>query len=1203
MDKVSIAQVDFHGYTDVLKTLEGAKVSKSVETAYTFENFYHPFVGKLIEKLNSDSLSGMLDPDFQVSLSEKLVDSTDPNTFFTYSKGAYEPAGQDLAKVYGFSEEIDFCLGRAYANYNWELFFHVPLTVAVHLSKNQRFAEAQRWFHFIFDPTCNDTTIPTPQRYWKFLPFRAVDVIWKEKLYVFLNTRLLNPDQVKLKNSIINGDNRYFQAVHRSGGIIQHEKLMTLLGTIDSKHEILISSDWKILAFRKGGNVTQIDELMVILSKPESELKPEEAILRKMTRKGYEDIKKDPFQPHIVARTRQLAYQYSVVMKYLDNLIAWGDHLFQQDTIESINEATQRYVLAANILGARPQRIPPRGTTRPKTFATLKQQGLDPMGNALVELEGKFPHNLSLPTAKDANIDTAGPLFGIGRTLYFCIPRNDKLLGYWDTVADRLFKIRHCMNIEGVVRQLALFDPPIDPGMLVKAAAAGFDIGSIVNGLNQPASPVRAALLIQKALELCGEVRSLGSALLSAIEKGESEHIALLRLSHEKKIQEMQQDVRFLQWKQAEEATEVLLKGHAIALERYQFYQRLLGLPPNPDLVPDSFSIERSKKTDNQAKLSEETFESVYQTFVGNADNSGTYNKTPDIQSFPTLSIVGQTSPENQSGMSGQGRMYLNKNEDDELNSHLPRAKDTTLAGSSSNSIAAGFAPVPDPKVDLHFWGIGGSVSLKVGTALVAAAKIAGDILGIVAGHEREEAGMASKSASYDRRADEWMLQSNVAARELMHIGRQIIASLIAESIAHHEYLNVKKQIEHSEEVNRFLNEKFTNEKLYAWMQGEISRLYYEYYRFAFDTARKAEQTMKRELMRPEVDTTDYIKFNYWDSGRKGLLSGEALYLDLKRMEMAYHENNKREYELTKHVSLLQVNPLALLELRTTGRCTLSLPEALFDLDCPGHYLRRIKSVALSIPCVTGPYTSVNCTLTLVKSSIRKKPLLSDGSYQRADEDDRFQDYFGSVQSIVTSSAQNDSGMFEANLRDERYLPFENSGVISEWQLQLPANPAEGEPCQFDYSTISDVILHLRYTAREGGELLRSAALGRIQEIISDENASGLARLFSLKHDFQTEWHKFLNSTTGENFTATIKKSYFPFFVQGQDISFRKIELHIIQDGGLQSTTLDLDDAALDSLSATLNEQGRADLTVSENDGLVRDKQAQVFVIFHYSIQ
>ena len=118
-------------------------------------------------------------------------------------------------------------------------------------------------------------------------------------------------------------------------------------------------------------------------------------------------------------------------------------------------------------------------------------------------------------------------------------------------MADRLFKIRHCMNIEGVVRQLALFDPPIDPGMLVKAAAAGIDIGSIVSGLNQPLGPVRCPLLIQKALELCGEVRGLGSALLSAIEKGDGEHLALLRQGHEIKIQQMMQDVRFLQWKQA----------------------------------------------------------------------------------------------------------------------------------------------------------------------------------------------------------------------------------------------------------------------------------------------------------------------------------------------------------------------------------------------------------------------------------------------------------------------------------------------------------------------------------------------------------------------------------------------------------------------------------------------------------------------------
>ena len=128
----------------------------------------------------------------------------------------------------------------------------------------------------------------------------------------------------------------------------------------------------------------------------------ERPISRRACSNGYEAILQ---QAVPAARGRAHAARSptstSVVMKYLDNLIAWGDSLFQQDTIETINEATQLYVLAANILGPRPQQIPQRGTVRPKTFAQLKAAGLDPMGNALVELEGQFPFNLALPPAQD----------------------------------------------------------------------------------------------------------------------------------------------------------------------------------------------------------------------------------------------------------------------------------------------------------------------------------------------------------------------------------------------------------------------------------------------------------------------------------------------------------------------------------------------------------------------------------------------------------------------------------------------------------------------------------------------------------------------------------------------------------------------------------------------------------------------------------
>ena len=38
----------------------------------------------------------------------------------------------------------------------------------------------------------------------------------------------------------------------------------------------------------------------------------------------------------------------------------------------------------------------------------------------------------------------------------------------------------------------------------------------------------------------------------------------------------------------------------------------------------------------------------------------------------------------------------------------------------------------------------------------------------------------------------------------------------------------------------------------------------------------------------------------------------------------------------------------------------------MFDLDYPGQYMRRIKSVTLTIPASTGPYTGVHCRLTLL---------------------------------------------------------------------------------------------------------------------------------------------------------------------------------------------------------------------------------------------
>ena len=467
----------------------------------------------------------------------------------------------------------------------------------------------------------------------------------------------------------------------------------------------------------------------------------------------------------------------------------------------------------------------------------------------------------------------------------------------------------------------------------------------------------------------------------------------------------------------------------------------------------------------------------------------------------------------------------------------LETARNLQDEAAGLNMIAKFLSLIPEFGAQAEPMGVGAAIKFG-GQALSMQLSLAADGLRTSADQFSYQASKTARIGSYARREQDWAFQSNLAAGEITQIFKQIRGAEIRQAIAELELKNHRQQMKHAEEIERFMNEegtektgKKTNKALYVWMKREVKGLYAQCFQFVFDIAKKAERALQHELGNPQLS---YLQFGHL-AGKEGLLAGEKLYLDIKRMEMAYHDLNQREYELTKHVSLLQVNPLALLQLRTTGRCTVMLPEALFDMDGPGHYFRRIKTVAVSIPCVSGPYTSVNCTLTLLKSSIRKTQVLRDGAYAREDaEDDRFSDYFGSLQSIVTSSAQNDSGLFETNLRDERYLPFENSGVVSEWQLQLPANPSKGDPPQFDYNTISDVILHVRYTAREGGGLLRNGAIAHVKDLIKAAQAIGSVRLFSVRHEFPSEWAKFQSQTlaVSQRFELKInlRPEHYPFW-------------------------------------------------------------------------
>ena len=235
----------------------------------------------------------------------------------------------------------------------------------------------------------------------------------------------------------------------------------------------------------------------------------------------------------MIARYRPVAYQKYVVMKYLDALIGWGDQLFTQDTTESVNLAIQMYILAAEVLGPKSAEVPGPKNTTAYSVSELLEYGNGVLNNAFVTYEDTIlsghcreketPQRL-LPGKTMQLAHTTGMMF------YFNVPRNETLMGYWDTVADRLYKIRNSLNIEGVKRTLALFAPPIDPAMLVKARANGVSISDALADASSALPYYRFKVMVAKAIEIVRDVQRVGQELMDAIEKFDAETLALLRV-------------------------------------------------------------------------------------------------------------------------------------------------------------------------------------------------------------------------------------------------------------------------------------------------------------------------------------------------------------------------------------------------------------------------------------------------------------------------------------------------------------------------------------------------------------------------------------------------------------------------------------------------------------------------------------------------
>lgn len=198
--------------------------------------------------------------------------------------------------------------------------------------------------------------------------------------------------------------------------------------------------------------------------------------------------------------------------------------------------------------------------------------------------------------------------------------------------------------------------------------------------------------------------------------------------------------------------------------------------------------------------------------------------------------------------------------------------------------------------------------------------------------------------------------------------------------------------------------------------------------------------------------------------------------------------------------------------------------------------------MAITIPCIVGPYTSLNCTLNLLSHKYRISKQSTSDYTENLDGDLRFRTDNIPISSIAVSGGQQDSGVFELDFHDERYLPFEGAGAISEWRIDLPTALK-----QFDYHTINDVIMHLRYTASDGGATLKSKANEATLNFLKTAKGGSSATIIDLTNDYSSEWYSFAAKLAKGGETATIAlkgvSNMLPFWARQMKVMVEKISI------------------------------------------------------------
>ncbi len=533
------------------------------DSGYTLRRLGTTVVGDLGRCLFEDKLDALLSTDSQLHRFQEAI-----NLPISVQQGI------DTSAV--VAGKLDFA--GPYGIYYRELFVHIPFLIANALNSRGRFEAAQRWYHYIFDPTAAveefDLTGVAPgdvahrllDRVWRYSQFRGQGL---EHLHAVLT----DTDALE----------RYKQDPFNPWAIVR-TRVSGFQKAIVMKYVDNVL-DWADSLFAQF-TTESVNEALMLYNLARDVLGPEPTQLGDCP-SGVEPNTYQTIAPLLDGNDDFLIEIESVIVGAQSS----SRQAPRAARYRPIESAIARAVNAYPLVNRAPD---PRGIfVGPGTNETPTLSWGPALGNATIKtidpVGGRSFHH-----AAKADFGAQFGRFGwsIVRQMSpaFCIPANADLLAYWDRVADRLYKIRHCLDIDGNPHELALFAPPIDPMQLVAMKAAGLSLDDVLGGGNGSLPPYRFLYLIERAKSFAAALAGFGSALLSSLEKKDSEQLNRVRLTQQLNLTQLTTQIRQLEIDAATQSREAIDRQRQAAVYRSDFYAGLISQNRNGWEIAESIA-------------------------------------------------------------------------------------------------------------------------------------------------------------------------------------------------------------------------------------------------------------------------------------------------------------------------------------------------------------------------------------------------------------------------------------------------------------------------------------------------------------------------------------------------------------------------------------------------------------------------------------